>query len=585
MEGNNKFIISRRKLLAGMAAMGLSFMSGGVINRLSDKSSNTGVSVRDYGAAGNGVKDDTAAFQKAINDCVAKGYKLYVPAGKYLIKGTLDNFDNLIMEGVSNNKSYWSQTDYDDFEKGSVLHGSGDNVLIGGSIKRAQFSNLCFENFDLVAGVSSPRYVLFDSCSFKEIRRVLSAPGNKKGAYHNYKFRYCSFTVYDTDVLFEGRIIDSSWDQCVFVGTKPFDWVQAIANQVTNCRFEWIDRDAAISMYACRMIQISNNFFDRVRGAAIEIKQKNSGIVISANQFNRCGSGKNSAGDGTNMKELYKSFVVVYGDFSDVNIIQNTFLKSQSNDRSGELCPQYVIAKRAAIPNCQFKFQGNVVVNGFVSSLIFDEDQTYENIKIDVDYVFPSLADYVVNLAQCASHEIQTSCDTDTIVEEIPAQLTVRNKANIQIAGEQKGAVFGGKVNGFMRYDRGEVIFEDYAYHKIVSLSMDWNKSYDIPLSHMVKGVYLHLSILYSTSGNPDGGVTVSMSGSSTLSLPKLPLSGFEKKLYTAKFYIPFQSSSDSARIYVFSDGSSNGTGSIFIHALSATYTSFTPKQMYDLMS
>lgn len=585
MEGNNKFIISRRKLLAGMAAMGLSFMSGGVINRLSDKSSNTGVSVRDYGAAGNGVKDDTAAFQKAINDCVAKGYKLYVPAGKYLIKGTLDNFDNLIMEGVSNNKSYWSQTGYDDFEKGSVLHGSGDNVLIGGSIKRAQFSNLCFENFDLVAGVSSPRYVLFDSCSFKEIRRVLSAPGNKKGAYHNYKFRYCSFTVYDTDVLFEGRIIDSSWDQCVFVGTKPFDWVQAIANQVTNCRFEWIDRDAAISMYACRMIQISNNFFDRVRGAAIEIKQKNNGIVISANQFNRCGSGKNSAGGGTNMKELYKSFVVVYGDFSDVNIIQNTFLKSQSNDRSGELCPQYVIAKRADIPNCQFKFQGNVVVNGFVSSLIFDEDQTYENIKIDVDYVFPSLADYVVNLAQCASHEIQTSCDTDTIVEEIPAQLTVRNKANIQIAGEQKGAVFGGKVNGFMRYDRGEVIFEDYAYHKIVPLSMDWNKSYDIPLSHMVKGVYLHLSILYSTSGNPDGGVTVSMSGSSTLSLPKLPLSGFEKKLYTSKFYIPFQSSSDSARINVFADGSSNGTGSIFIHALSATYTSFTPKQMYDLMS
>ncbi|CAM4139137.1 hypothetical protein PAAL109150_12280 [Paenibacillus alkaliterrae] len=136
-------------------------------------------------------------------------------------------------------------------------------------------------------------------------------------------------------------------------------------------------------------------------------------------------------------------------------------------------------------------------------------------------------------------------------MEEIPAQLTVRNKANIQIAGEQKGAVFGGKVNGFMRYDRGEVIFEDYSFHKIVSLSKDWNKSYDIPLSSMVKGVYLHLSILYSTSGNPDSGVTVSMSGSSALSLPKLPLSD----------------------------------GSLFIHALSTTYTAFTPKQMYDLMS
>lgn len=47
------------------------------------------VSVKDFGAVGDGVTDDTAAIQAAIDAVVTTGQKLYVPAGTYIITDEL----------------------------------------------------------------------------------------------------------------------------------------------------------------------------------------------------------------------------------------------------------------------------------------------------------------------------------------------------------------------------------------------------------------------------------------------------------------------------------------------------------------
>jgi len=59
------------------------------------------LNVRDFGAKGDGVADDTAAFRKAMEDCSAKGGGIVtVPAGKYLIKSHLSIPASVTLEGA-----------------------------------------------------------------------------------------------------------------------------------------------------------------------------------------------------------------------------------------------------------------------------------------------------------------------------------------------------------------------------------------------------------------------------------------------------------------------------------------------------
>ena len=58
------------------------------------------VNVRDYGAKGDGVTDDTAAFQNAMDALSPQGGIVNVPVGNYLIKTHLSIPENVTLEGV-----------------------------------------------------------------------------------------------------------------------------------------------------------------------------------------------------------------------------------------------------------------------------------------------------------------------------------------------------------------------------------------------------------------------------------------------------------------------------------------------------
>ena len=60
----------------------------------------TGLSVLDFGAAGDGVADDTGAFQAALDQAGAKGETVLAPAGQYRLNGTLTIPAGVTLQGV-----------------------------------------------------------------------------------------------------------------------------------------------------------------------------------------------------------------------------------------------------------------------------------------------------------------------------------------------------------------------------------------------------------------------------------------------------------------------------------------------------
>jgi hypothetical protein len=64
--------------------------------------SGASANVKDFGAVGDGVADDTAEIQAAIDSGAAS---VYFPAGTYLVKGA-DTFNSVVLAGVSNQMLY-----------------------------------------------------------------------------------------------------------------------------------------------------------------------------------------------------------------------------------------------------------------------------------------------------------------------------------------------------------------------------------------------------------------------------------------------------------------------------------------------
>lgn len=73
--------------------------SGAVATTVQNKLRET-VSVKDFGAVGDGVTDDTAAIQAAIDQCVANSNSLNWPAGSYKTTANLTNFHGVTHTGL-----------------------------------------------------------------------------------------------------------------------------------------------------------------------------------------------------------------------------------------------------------------------------------------------------------------------------------------------------------------------------------------------------------------------------------------------------------------------------------------------------
>lgn len=91
---------------------------GGVATNVEDKLAQT-VSVKDFGAVGDGVTDDTAAFATAL----AAQDTIYVPAGTYAVTGiTMSSNKTLVGAGYGTVINSSGTIDFTDVRKGGIRH-------------------------------------------------------------------------------------------------------------------------------------------------------------------------------------------------------------------------------------------------------------------------------------------------------------------------------------------------------------------------------------------------------------------------------------------------------------------------------
>lgn len=105
-----------------------------------------------YGAKGDGVTDDTAAIQAAINACGVAGRGLvYFPPGSYIISSTLTcNYDHVVLSGP-----FWNR----DFADQTLKNGSTYTIPLAGIYCSAAFTST---TPIITVGSMSNTYVLLD---------------------------------------------------------------------------------------------------------------------------------------------------------------------------------------------------------------------------------------------------------------------------------------------------------------------------------------------------------------------------------------------------------------------------------------
>jgi hypothetical protein len=178
------------------------------------------VSVQDFGAVGDGVTDDTAAIQAAIDYCVSNEKSLYLGTGQFLVTQSLD----LTFSGTTGTNN--------DFYRGMKIHGV-DRVhtsIIGKTSGSPVFdmtgARLC--NIENVQVRYDANDAYSPSCAFL-LSRNLNNGGAGEHTFRNVgTFGY--FTK--TSIAVISSEVNRYYD-CVFVNSHPDGHVTYISGQNT----------------------------------------------------------------------------------------------------------------------------------------------------------------------------------------------------------------------------------------------------------------------------------------------------------------------------------------------------------------
>ena len=192
----------------GVATAGWTQTGTGAVSRTVDSKLKDVVSVKDFGAVGDGVANDSAAIQAAVNT----GKKVYIPSGTYLCNVVITN--KTIIEGDGSTATilipfsvttaaltyrssgpYWT---YHSEVKGIGFHGIGTKTGVGFTFSKTD-PNL------YAAGDEYSNNVKFVGCRFYNLNKGVQFPsGNIGSEFYSCGFSTNKYGIYGINNKFGG---------------------------------------------------------------------------------------------------------------------------------------------------------------------------------------------------------------------------------------------------------------------------------------------------------------------------------------------------------------------------------------------
>ena len=128
------------------------------------------VSVKDFGAVGDGVTDDAVAIQAALDACVGSG--LFFPAGTYIIGSTLNVPSNITVFGVGEQSALKLKSQSWASSNGLMLELVSDNNVTFDSLKfDGNKGNVGTSRSPLIVIFNSQRTTFID-CTFNQVEGI-----------------------------------------------------------------------------------------------------------------------------------------------------------------------------------------------------------------------------------------------------------------------------------------------------------------------------------------------------------------------------------------------------------------------------
>lgn len=248
------------------------------------------VNVKDFGAVGDGLTDDTTAIQTAIDSIKNTGGTVFFPFGTYKITTGLYFYSNQIL----------------DFNYSTLLQGSSiDNLLMtycerewgnyDGThdcvIKNATFDGGSYTTPNTLVGTVHAKNIIIENCTFV----------NAYGHWHNLEIN-STLNCKVVDCKFEGRRKTTA-NGCLiqidaYSNDATWPWANGAVDGttakdilITDCRFYDSSIAPAIGNHSAtpsENIRINNCWFDNMQSERGAIRISASNVEVHDNTFTGC---------------------------------------------------------------------------------------------------------------------------------------------------------------------------------------------------------------------------------------------------------------------------------------------------------